>query len=64
MKTDEGSKYEYNRYCDPGPFHSYLSRMFRDKMNMTFSELLMSIRMKKAADLLKNTGSSIADKCI
>ena len=40
---------------------SYLSRMFRDKMNMTFSELLMSIRMKKAADLLKNTGSSIAD---
>ena len=40
---------------------SYLSRMFREKMNMTFSELLMSIRMKKAADLLKNTNYSVAD---
>lgn len=40
---------------------SYLSRMFKEKMNMNFSELLMNIRMKKAADLLKNTRFSIAD---
>ena len=40
---------------------SYLSRMFKEKMNMNFSELLLNIRMKKAADLLKNTRFSIAD---
>ena len=40
---------------------SYLSRMFKEKMNMNFSELLMNIRMKKAADLLKNTRFSIAE---
>ncbi len=40
---------------------SYLSRMFKEKMNMTFSELLMNIRMKKAADLLKNTRFGIAE---
>ena len=33
----------------------------KEKMNMNFSELLMNIRMKKAADLLKNTRFSIAD---
>ena len=40
---------------------SYLSRMFKEKMDMNFSQLLMNIRMKKAADLLKNTHHSIAD---
>ena len=40
---------------------SYLSRMFKEKMNMTFSELLMNIRMKKAAGMLRDTDFSIAD---
>lgn len=39
---------------------SYLSRMFREKMNVTFSKLVTDIRMKKAADLLSNTRLSVA----
>ena len=42
---------------------AYFSSMFKKETGMTFTEYLLSKRMDKAKELLKNTKSSVADIC-
>lgn len=42
---------------------AYFSSMFKKETGMTFTEYLLSKRMEKAKELLKNTKNSVADIC-
>lgn len=39
----------------------YLSKLFKQKTNMTFSDYLMRVKMEKAAELLKNLAYKVYD---
>lgn len=43
---------------------SYLSRLFKAETGKTFSKYLIELRMKKAAELLKESGLKISDVAV